>query len=60
MMTKILARVSDIDRQGRKDYAPVEILERGQARIVGKLSHLQGLWFVLPENRRFKSAVFHS
>ena len=55
---KILARVSDIDRQGRKDYAPVEILERGQARIVGKLSHLQGLWFVLPENRRLNRQFF--
>lgn len=55
---KILARVSDIDRQGRKDYAPVEILERGQRRIVGKLSQLQGLWFVQPENRRLNRQFF--
>ncbi|SUO93372.1 ribonuclease R [Suttonella ornithocola] len=49
---KILARVSNIDRQGRKDFAPVEILERAQKRVVGKLTNVQGVWFVSPENRR--------
>lgn len=49
---KILARVKSVDRQGRKDYAPVEILERAQKRVVGKLAEQQGVWFVVPENRR--------
>ena len=49
---KILARVKDIDERGRKDYAPVEILERAQKRIVGKLTVQHGVWSLLPDNRR--------
>jgi len=49
---KILARVKDTDERGRKDYAPVEILERAQKRIVGKLAVQQGVWSLLPDNRR--------
>lgn len=49
---KVLARVKEEDENGRKDYAPVEILERGQKRIVGKLAAKQGIWYLIPENRR--------
>lgn len=49
---KILARVKDIDERGRKDYAPVEILERAQKRVVGKLATQQGVWYLVPDNRR--------
>lgn len=49
---KILARVKHEDASGRKDYAPVEILERAQKRIVGKLAVQQGVWTLVPENRR--------
>ena len=49
---KILARVKDVDERGRKDYAPVEILERAQKRIVGKLTVQQGVWSLIPDNRR--------
>lgn len=49
---KILARVKEEDENGRKDYAPVEILERAQKRIVGKLASKQGIWYLIPENRR--------
>ena len=49
---KILARVKHEDDSGRKDYAPVEILERAQKRIVGKLAVQHGVWTLVPENRR--------
>ena len=49
---KILARVKHEDDTGRKDYAPVEILERAQKRIVGKLAVQHGVWTLVPENRR--------
>lgn len=48
----ILARVASVDSQGRKDFVPVEILERAQQRVVGKLTNVQGVWFLTPENRR--------
>lgn len=54
---KILARVSQVDARGRKDYAPVEILERAQKRVVGKLQNKQGIWFVTPENKRLTQPI---
>lgn len=49
---RILARINAVDKQGRKEYAPVEVLERAHKRIVGKLIHHEGVWFLVPENRR--------
>ncbi|MDO5091088.1 MAG: ribonuclease R [Cardiobacteriaceae bacterium] len=54
---RILARVQFVGRDGRKDYAPVEILERGQKRLVGKLVQRHGIWSVVPENRRLTQPV---
>lgn len=54
---RILARVKFVDRDGRKDYAPVEILERGQKRVVGKLGERHGIWSVMPENRRLTQPI---
>ncbi|UJF24895.1 ribonuclease R [Suttonella sp. R2A3] len=57
---KIIARVKFVDKQGRKDYAPVEILHREQQRVVGTLKNEQGVWFVVPENRRLTNTVLVS
>ncbi len=54
---QVLARVNAIDKQGRKEYAPVEILERAHKRVVGKLVKHQGICFVAPENRRLLHQV---
>lgn len=54
---RILARVKRVDREGRKDYAPIEVLERAQKRVVGKLHNKQGVWYVTPENRRLTQQV---
>ena len=54
---RILARVKAVDRDGRKDYAPVEILERGQKRVVGKISQKHGIWSVVAENRRLTQPI---
>lgn len=54
---EILARIKHIDAAGRKDYAPVEILQRGQKRIVGKVLQKQGIWFLQPDNRRLLQTV---
>lgn len=54
---RILARVKAVDRDGRKDYAPVEILERGQKRVVGKISQRHGIWSVAAENRRITQPI---
>lgn len=54
---KILARIKHVDGQGRKDYVPVEILQRGQKRVVGKLLNNQGIFSVIPENRRLTQPI---
>ena len=54
---RILARVKFVGADGRKEYAPVEILERGQKRVVGKISQRHGIWSVVPENRRLTQPV---
>lgn len=54
---RILARVKAVDRDGRKDYAPVEILERGQKRVVGKIHQRHGIWMVVAENRRLTQPI---
>ena len=54
---RILARVKFVGADGRKDYAPVEILERGQKRVVGKLGERHGIFSVMPENRRLTQPI---
>lgn len=54
---RILARVKFVGADGRKEYAPVEILERGQKRVVGKISQRHGIWSVVPENRRLTQPI---
>jgi ribonuclease R len=49
---RVMARVSNIDRRGRQEGKIVEVLERAQRRIVGRLRSEQGLLFVVPENKR--------
>lgn len=48
----VLARLSHIDRQGHSEFVPVEILERGQKRIVGRVEREEGAYFLQAENRR--------
>jgi ribonuclease R len=49
---RVMARVASIDRRGRQEGKIVEVLERAQRRIVGRLRNEHGLLFVVPENRR--------
>ncbi|MCH9699452.1 MAG: ribonuclease R [Gammaproteobacteria bacterium] len=48
---RILARVSNIDRRGRREAAVVEILERNTSEVVGRLQEESGLFFVAPDNK---------
>src|SRR5689334_911407 len=49
---RVMARISSVDRRGRPEGKIVEVLERAQRRIVGRLRSEHGLLFVVPENRR--------
>jgi ribonuclease R len=45
-------RKSGTDRRGRPEGEIVEVLERANREIVGRLYEERGIWFVVAENRR--------
>jgi ribonuclease R len=49
---RAMARVAGVDRRGRPEGKIVEVLERAQRRVVGRLRSEHGVLFVVPENRR--------
>jgi ribonuclease R len=49
---RAVARVTDVDRQGRRQGALVEVLERNTHRVVGRYRRDSGVGFVAPDNRR--------
>jgi ribonuclease R len=49
---RVMARVSAIDRRGRQQGKIVEVLDRAQRRIVGRLRSEHGMLLVVPEDKR--------
>jgi ribonuclease R len=49
---RVLARVSGLDRRGRREGAVVEILERNTDRVVGRYRVEGGVGFVIADNKR--------
>jgi ribonuclease R len=54
---RVLARASGMDRRGRREGKIVEILERTNTRIVGRVRIGHGITVVVPENRRISQDV---
>ncbi len=54
---RIVARVAGVDRRGRREAAPVEILERAHERLVGRYHCEHGVGFVTPSNPRITQDV---
>jgi ribonuclease R len=54
---RALARVSGIDRRGRREGMLVEVIERANEQLVGRLMQESGAWFVAPDNRRITQDV---
>ncbi|MBL0141463.1 MAG: ribonuclease R [Betaproteobacteria bacterium] len=48
----VLARVTGLDRRGRREGSIVDVLERANARIVGRLFVEQGVMFIMAEDKR--------
>ena len=62
-MTKVLhrdralARVIGVDRKGRREGAIVEVLERANSKVVGRVLIEHGITVVVPENRRINQDI---
>jgi len=54
---RALVRVVGIDRRGRREGVIVEVLERANSRVVGRVLLEHGITVVVPENRRINQDI---
>ncbi len=54
---RVVARVTGIDRRGRREAAIVEVLERAHEQVVGRLFVESGVGFVTPDNKRLPQDI---
>jgi ribonuclease R len=54
---RVLARVIGVDRKGRPEGSIVEVTERANTRVVGRVFVEHGVAFVVPENRRLSQDI---
>ncbi len=54
---RVLARVSGVDRKGRREGSIVEILERVTTSVVGRFFEDSGVTFVIPDNKRITQDI---
>ena len=54
---RAIARVIGSDRRGRPEGKIVEVLERANLRVVGRVFSEHGVWFVVAENRRISQDI---
>ena len=54
---RVLVRVIGLDRKGRREGAIVEVLERANSRVVGRVLVEHGITVVVPENRRIAQDI---
>ena len=54
---RVLVRVIGVDRKGRSEGSIVEVTERANRRIVGRVFVDHGVTFVIPENRRIAQDI---
>ena len=54
---RVLVRIVRSDRRGRPEGRVVEIIERSQQPIIGRLLHESGIWIVVPEDKNFGQDV---
>lgn len=53
----VMARQTGVDRRGRPEGKIVEVLERANSRVVGRLYEEHGIRFVVAENRRISQDI---
>jgi ribonuclease R len=49
---RVMGRISGVDRRGRPEGKIVEVIERAQTRIVGRIRNEHGVLIVVPEDKR--------
>jgi ribonuclease R len=54
---RALVRESGVDRRGRREGSIVEVLERAQRRVVGRLHEEHGIALLVPEDKRISQDI---
>lgn len=54
---RVLAKVTGTDRRGRPEGTIVEVVERANTHIIGRLLNEGGVWIVAPEDQRMNQDV---
>jgi ribonuclease R len=54
---RVIVRLAGLDRRGRPEGKIVEVLERGNTRIVGRVLDEHGVKVVVPENKRLAQDI---
>ena len=54
---RVMVRISGTDRRGRPEGKLVEVLERANSRVVGRVINEHGVMIVVPENRRLAQDI---
>ncbi len=54
---RVVARAIGVDRRGRPEGAIVEVLERANSKVVGRLIVEHGIALVVPENKRINQDI---
>jgi ribonuclease R len=54
---RAIARVVGVDRKGRPEGKIVEVSERANSKVVGRVHEEHGVWFVVAENRRISQDI---
>ncbi len=54
---RAIVRISGMDRRGRPEGKIVEVTERANKRLVGRLANEHGVWYVIAENKRISQDI---
>ncbi len=57
---RALARVTGVDRKGRREGAIAEVVVRAHATLVGRYNEENGIGFVLPDNSKLQQEILIS
>jgi ribonuclease R len=54
---KVLAKMVGLDRRGRPEGTIVEVVQRANSHIIGRLLNENGVWLVAPEDKRIAQDI---
>lgn len=57
---RALARVTGVDRKGRREGAIAEVISRAHATLVGRYNEENGIGFVIPDNSKLQQEILIS